>query len=76
MKGRYYDAILMDFVMPIMDGPTATQAIRSLGYSYPVFGVTGNALDSDINYFVKCGANAVLIKPFNFKLFKRLMSRN
>jgi signal transduction histidine kinase/ActR/RegA family two-component response regulator len=69
----YYDAILMDFVMPIMDGPTATQAIRGLGYSYPIFGVTGNALDSDINYFVKCGANAVLIKPFDFDLFKKLI---
>ena len=69
----YYDAILMDFVMPIMDGPTATQAIRGLGYSYPIFGVTGNALDSDINYFVKCGANAVLAKPFDFNRFKRLM---
>ena len=72
----YYDAILMDFVMPIMDGPTATQAIRGLGYSYPIFGVTGNALDSDINYFVKCGANAVLTKPFDFNRFKRLMKEN
>jgi signal transduction histidine kinase/CheY-like chemotaxis protein len=72
----YYDAILMDFVMPIMDGPTATQAIRGLGYSYPIFGVTGNALDSDINYFVKCGANAVLAKPFDFNRFKRLMIEN
>jgi signal transduction histidine kinase/ActR/RegA family two-component response regulator len=69
----YYDAILMDFVMPIMDGPTATQAIRGLGYSYPILGVTGNALDSDINYFVKCGANSVLAKPFDFNRFKRLM---
>ena len=75
MKG-FYDAILMDFVMPVMDGPTATQAIRSLGYSDPIFGVTGNALDSDINYFVKCGATAVLIKPFDFNLFKRLMNEN
>ena len=75
MKG-FYDAILMDFVMPVMDGPTATQAIRGLGYSDPIFGVTGNALDSDINYFIKCGASAVLIKPFDFDLFKRLMNEN
>ena len=69
----YYDAVLMDFVMPVMDGPTATKAIRAVGYSAPIFGVTGNALDSDVDYFVRCGANAVLAKPFDFSLFKRLM---
>jgi two-component system, sensor histidine kinase len=40
--GRPFDAILMDFVMPNMDGPTATKEIRALGYTAPIFGVTGN----------------------------------
>jgi two-component system, sensor histidine kinase len=40
--GRPFDAILMDFVMPNMDGPTATKEIRALGYRAPIFGVTGN----------------------------------
>lgn len=68
-----YDAILMDFVMPNMDGPTATQAIRGLGYSGPIFGVTGNALDSDIKFFISSGVYAVLPKPFDFSLFKQMM---
>ena len=68
-----YDAILMDFVMPNMDGPTATETIRGLGYSGPIFGVTGNALGTDVNYFISHGADAVLAKPFDFKLFKQLM---
>jgi CheY-like chemotaxis protein len=40
--GKPFDAILMDFIMPNMDGPTATKEIRALGYTSPIFGVTGN----------------------------------
>jgi CheY-like chemotaxis protein len=36
-KGSF-DVILMDFVMPNMDGPTATKAIRDRGYTAPIFG--------------------------------------
>ena len=66
---KAYSAILMDFVMPNMDGPTATRIIRASGYTAPIFGVTGNTLDSDIDYFLNCGADKVLPKPFNLELF-------
>jgi signal transduction histidine kinase len=41
-EGKPFDAILMDFVMPNMDGPTATKEIRTLGYNGLIVGVTGN----------------------------------
>jgi len=40
--GRSYDVILMDFVMPVMDGPTATRVIRAMHITTPIFGLTGN----------------------------------
>eukprot|EP00596_Hydrurales_sp_CCMP1899_P006126 CAMPEP_0119051942 /NCGR_PEP_ID=MMETSP1177-20130426/73387_1 /TAXON_ID=2985 /ORGANISM="Ochromonas sp, Strain CCMP1899" /LENGTH=205 /DNA_ID=CAMNT_0007031315 /DNA_START=714 /DNA_END=1331 /DNA_ORIENTATION=- len=68
-----YDAILMDFVMPNMDGPTATKQIRELGYNGLIFGVTGNALQSDLEYFKNSGANEVLVKPLDIQVLNALM---
>jgi len=63
-KGKpEFDLILMDFQMPNMDGPTATNLIRANGYTGPIIGVTGNAMKSDIDIFMNSGADKVLIKP-------------
>mmetsp|Transcript_23575 Transcript_23575/g.22721 ORF Transcript_23575/g.22721 Transcript_23575/m.22721 type:complete len:188 (-) Transcript_23575:149-712(-) len=70
-----YNVILMDYVMPNMDGPTATKAIRAAGYTAPIFGLTGNALDSDIDYFLSCGANEVMTKPFDLSLFEGIIKK-
>jgi CheY-like chemotaxis protein len=70
---RQFDCILMDFVMPNMDGPTATKEIRALGFAAPIFGVTGNALDFDIEHFLRCGATKVFPKPFDMEKFNEAM---
>ena len=75
-SAKAYSAILMDFVMPNMDGPTATKEIRSLGYTAPIFGVTGNTLDSDVGHFLQNGANRVLAKPFDINAFNAAMIAN
>ena len=69
-----YDAILMDFVMPNMDGATSTKEIRKLGYTNPIFGVTGNTIDTDIDRFMKAGATQVFPKPFNVAKFHAIMN--
>ena len=63
----YYDAILMDLRMPVMDGLTATRAIRALvrpdAESIPIIALTANAFDSDIAQTFEAGMNAHLAKP-------------
>ena len=69
-----FDCILMDFVMPVMDGPTATKEIRALGCTAPIFGVTGNCMDFDIKRFKDCGATEVFPKPFRVDVFHAAMA--
>jgi len=66
-----YDAVFMDSVMPVMDGPTAVKEIRALGFKNRIFGVTGNALESQINDFMHCGVDKVFTKPLDTKAFAR-----
>ena len=46
-----------------------------MGYEGQIFGVTGNALQSDVDHFKECGANEVLAKPLNIQLLNKLMER-
>ena len=68
-----YDCILVDYEMPVMNGPEACKAIRDKGYHGFVVGVTGNLLPEDVGYFMDCGADAVLPKPFKYKDLEQLL---
>jgi len=71
-EGKRYDTILMDFQMPVMDGPTATQKIRSVGCDSFIVGITGNVLPQDVEHFKVCGADGVLGKPFQIEELESL----
>lgn len=66
---NYYDAMLMDLRMPVMDGLEATKAIRSLERSdaktIPIIAMTANAYDVDVQNCFDVGMNAHLAKPIN-----------
>ncbi len=52
-----------------MDGPTTTRAIRALGYTGRIFGVTGNGMAADVQLFTASGVDRVMIKPFSLDDF-------
>jgi len=64
---RRFDTILMDFEMPIMNGPEATKRLREMGCKADIFGVTGNVLTEDVMTFKASGADMVLYKPINLQ---------
>ena len=73
----YYDAILMDVRMPVMDGLEATAAIRALKHpdaaQIPIIAMTANAFDEDVQRSLQAGMNAHLSKPVEpERLFKTL----
>lgn len=68
-ESGYYDAVLMDIQMPVMDGFEATKAIRALDRDYcktlPIIAMSANAYDDDVNACLAVGMNAHIAKPFN-----------
>ena len=63
----YYDAILMDVRMPVMDGLEATRTIRGLNRpdakEIPIIAMTANAFDEDVQISLQAGMDAHLSKP-------------
>ncbi len=63
----YYDAILMDMRMPVLDGLGATKKIRVSAHpdsrSIPIIALTANAFDEDVQRAIQAGMNAFLSKP-------------
>jgi CheY-like chemotaxis protein len=70
------DAILMDFEMPVMNGPTATARLREMGCTCLIVGVTGNVLPADVASFLDHGADNVLPKPLVLEDFELLLIKH
>ena len=70
---NYYDAILMDVQMPIMNGYEATTTIRRLSRNdvkdLPIIAMTANALEEDKEAALMNGMNAHIAKPLDMDVF-------
>ncbi len=72
-----YDVILMDIMMPVMNGLDAARAIRGLDREdcrqIPIIAMSANAFDEDLKKSVECGMNGHLAKPVEVdKLYEML----
>ena len=78
-KPGYYQTILMDIQMPVMNGYEATKEIRKLENrklaSIPIIAMTANAFEEDKREAIKSGMNGHIAKPIDVKeLFRTLNS--
>ena len=73
----YYDIILMDIQMPVMDGYEATRQIRALKdpdkREIPIVAVTANAFEEDRKVTMEAGMNGHLSKPYDVQEIMKTM---
>ena len=72
MGGRYFDLILMDIQMPIMDGYESARKIREFlrGEPLPIIAVSANAFEEDRRKSLEAGMNEHLAKPIDMNKLK------
>ncbi len=83
MVGRseegYYDAVLMDVQMPVMNGYEATKEIRAMSRkdlkTLPIIAMTANAMEDDKEAALKSGMNAHVAKPLDVDLLMEVLHR-
>ena len=77
-KPGEFDVILMDIMMPVMNGLEAARQIRSLNRPdaavIPIFAMTANAFQDDVDRSLNAGMNAHITKPLDMKKLTRLIA--
>lgn len=75
----YYNIILMDVKMPVMDGYAAAKAIRSLSGNYykniPIVAMTAHAFADDIRTAKRAGMDEHIAKPLDFKMLMIILNK-
>jgi len=80
VREHSFDLALMDVQMPVMDGITATRAIRDpnsgvLDPKLPIVAITAHALKGDRERFIEAGMNDYISKPVSMDAFYAAISR-
>ena len=74
----YYDLVLMDIMMPVMDGLEAARRIRLMDREYcrkvPIVAMSANAFDDDVRRSIASGMNGHLSKPVNIGKLEEMLA--
>lgn len=70
IKEKPFDLALMDINMPEMDGITATQQLRSLGYTLPIVALTAAVIDEERRACSAAGMNGFIPKPVRIETLR------
>lgn len=75
----YYDLILMDIQMPVMNGYEAAEAIRNIDSDYavciPIIAMTANSFVEDIKKSIDSGMNEHITKPINMAMLTAVLEQ-
>jgi signal transduction histidine kinase/AmiR/NasT family two-component response regulator len=79
VKANNFDLVLMDIVMPVMDGITATTTIRNIEdndkKNIPIIALTANVGENEFQRCIQAGMNKVLTKPFEIVSLIKVISK-
>ncbi len=70
-----FDVVLMDVMMPVMDGYAATRAIRASGGTLPIVAMTANVLAQEKDQCIQAGMDDFVLKPFTPATLSETLAR-
>ena len=73
-RGRVYDIVLMDYMMPGMDGVETAKIMRGLGYKHPIVALTAHAAAGQEEEFLANGFDAFISKPIDLRQLNILLN--
>ena len=74
-SGHRYDIILMDIMMPVMDGFKSSRSIRTLNSTIPIIALSATVNKADQEKSIESGMNGFITKPFNPDQLFNLLSK-
>ncbi|MCL2742539.1 MAG: ATP-binding protein [Planctomycetaceae bacterium] len=73
--GLFYDIVLMDMQMPVMDGYEAVSLLRSQGYTKPIIAITAHVLTGDKEKTIAAGCDNYIAKPVEKQILVNMVKK-